>query len=111
MQCYCCQREIASARKVKLRPWRGDEEDIGGPYSAAYKSYREDMTYRWAVICQACYSTLDNYSGLAEVGGKLFNIAGASRCDKASTIDEKKYRAFLRKEATKLGLDLEDEAG
>ncbi len=107
MWCYCCNREMTSARKVKLRPWR-DNWGPGGPDSAAYKSYEEEMTYRWGVICQACYSTLDNEAGLAEVAGKLFNLAGASRGDKAATIDEAKYKVFRRKEAAKLGLDLED---
>ncbi len=107
MRCYRCDREMTSARKVKLRPWRDGWGD-GGPDSAAYKSFVEDMTYRWGVICQACYSTLDNEAGLAEVAGKLFNLAGASRGDKAATIDEAKYKVFQRKEAAKLGLDLED---
>ena len=98
---------MTSARKVKLRPWR-DDWGSGGPDSAAYKSFVEDMTYRWGVICQACDSTLDNEAGLAEVAGKLFNLAGASRGDKAATIDEAKYKVFRRKESAKLGLDLED---
>ena len=68
------------------------------------------MTYRWAVVCQACYSTLDNATGLAEVGGKPFNIAGASRGDSAARIDEATCRAFRRKEAAKLGYDLQGDA-
>ncbi len=108
MTCYCCGREMTSARKVKLRPWR-DDWGPGGPDSAAYKSIVEEMTFRWAVICQACYSTLDNYSGRAEVSGRLFNLAGASRGDKAATIDEAKYRKFRRREAEKLGISLDDE--
>jgi len=77
--------------------------------SAAYKSIVEEMTYRWAVICQACFSTLDNYSGLAEVSGRLFNLAGASRGDRAATYDDAKYRKFQRREAEKLGIMLGDE--
>ncbi|QDV37380.1 hypothetical protein [Tautonia plasticadhaerens] len=61
------------------------------------------------MICQACYSILDNDSGMAEVGGKAFTIAGASRGDKAATIDEAKYRRFRRKEAARLGLDMDDD--
>ena len=110
MWCYCCNREMTSARKVKLRPWRDYDPDLGGPESPAYKSYEEEMTFRPAVICQACYSTLDNAAGLGQVAGKLFNLAGASRIDKAPTIDEAKYRAFQRKEAAKLGLDLGEES-
>ena len=32
------------------------------------------MTFRWAVICQACYSILDNEYGLAEVAGAPLNL-------------------------------------
>ena len=109
MECYCCGSPVATARKVKLRPWRDYDASQDGPDSAAYQSYLEEMTYRWAVICQACYSTLDNYSGRAEVSGSLFNLAGASRADRAATIDEAKYRKFRRQEAAKLGLVLDDE--
>ena len=100
---------MTTARKVKIRPWREFDPSSGGPDSAAYKSYIEEMTYRWSVICQRCYSTLDNYSGLAEVAGKLFNIAGASRADKAAIIDEVKYRKFQRREAEKIGLSLDED--
>ena len=79
MRCNCCDREMTSARKVKLRVMRDYDERLGGPDSPAYKSYEEEMAYRWVVICLACYSTLDNEAGLAEVAGKLFNLAGASR--------------------------------
>lgn len=96
---------MTSARKVKLRPWRVYDPRLGGPDSAAYASYVEEMTYRWAVICQACDSTLDNESGLAELAGGPFHLAGASRGDKAATIDERGYRRFRRREAEKLGLD------
>jgi hypothetical protein len=105
MRCYCCERELTSARKVKLRRWRVYDPSRGGPDSPAYQSYEEEMAHRWAVICQACYSILDNEYGLAEVAGAPFNLAGSSRGDKAATIDERKYQAFRRKEAAKLGLD------
>jgi hypothetical protein len=110
MRCYCCDCEIRLARKVRLRPWREYDPQRGGPRSAAYESYKEEMTYRWAVICQACYMALDNSLGISEIGGRLFNLAGASRGDKAATIDEPKYWEFRRKEAAKLGLDLEKDA-
>jgi hypothetical protein len=99
---------LGSARKVKLRPVREFDPRLGGPDTAAYKSYVEEMTYRWAVICQACYSILDNEIGMAEVAGDLYNLAGASRGDQATTIDEDQYAKFRRKEAAKLGLDSND---
>jgi hypothetical protein len=99
---------MATARKVKIRPWRDWELGVVSPDSAAYMSYKEEMAYRWSVSCQRCYSILDNESGLAEIGGKLFNIAGASRGDKAATIDEDKYRKFRRREAEKIGLSLDE---
>lgn len=109
MECYCCGKEIKIARKVKLRKWRDLSPDIliYGPDSPQYMAFKEEMTYRWAVICNACYRILDNYSGRAEIPGHgLFNLAGKSRGDQATTIDEAKYRAFQRKEAKKLGIDL-----
>lgn len=51
-----------------------------------------------------------DYYGVPEIAGKRFNIAGASRDDKAATIDEAKYRKFQIKEAQKLGLDLGEES-
>ena len=90
MQCHCCDREIGSARKVKLRPWVAFDPKVAGPDSPADQSYEEEMTFRWAVVCQGCYTTLDNEAGLGEVSGKLWNLAGASGGDKATTIDEKK---------------------
>jgi hypothetical protein len=110
MRCYCCDRQLTSARKVKLRPLPDFDPSRGGPASAAYKAYREETTYRWAVICQACYSTLDNYLGAAEIGARMFTMAGASRGDRATTIDEAKYRKLQKQEAAKLGLDLKDES-
>lgn len=109
MQCYCCGAEIALARKVKLRATRDYDPENGGPGSAAYQSYQEEMTFRWSVVCQTCYSTLDNQAGVAEISGTEYNIAGQSRGDKAATIDEAKYRGFQRTEAEKLGLTLDDE--
>jgi hypothetical protein len=111
MQRYCCDTETATGRKVKIRPWLNGWGS-GGPDSAAYMSFQEEMTYRWSVICQGCYccySTLDNESGRAEVAGKLFNLAGASRFDRATTVSEAQYRKFRRREAEKLGLTLDDE--
>jgi hypothetical protein len=60
------------------------------------------------VICQACYSILDSWIGVAEISGKSFNIAGASRKDRAATIDERRYREFRRREAEKLGMTLDE---
>jgi hypothetical protein len=65
------------------------------------------MTYRWAIICQGCYLTLDNDCGRAAVGDKEWNLAGRSRGDKAAVVNEAKYLAFLRREAAKLGVELE----
>ncbi len=56
-------------------------------------------------MCLACYRTLDNHNGNAEIGAKAFNIAGASRGDKAAIIDETKYEKWQKRERAKLGLD------
>jgi hypothetical protein len=107
MRCYCCEQEIVLARKVKLRPVRDYDPSQGGPDSVAYQSYCEDMTFRWAFICKACYCKLDNEIGVAEIPGHgEFNLGGASRGDKAATVDEAKYQRFQRKEAERMGLEL-----
>jgi len=106
MTCYCCGEGMKLARKVKLRPWRVYDPDWGGPDSAAYRSYVEDMTYRWAFICHACYRLLDNEDGRAEIPGRgYFNLAGASRGDKAAIVDEAKYQRFQRQQAERMGLE------
>ena len=111
MRCFCCNRELTSARKVKIRLWVDFDPTQGGPESPAYQAYKEAITYRWSVICQGCYSTIDGtVAGFAKIGGKRFNLAGASRGDKATTINEEQYRKFQRKEAAKLGLDLGEES-
>jgi hypothetical protein len=106
MRCYCCKQEIAVARKVKLRPWRDFHPSQGGPDSVAYQSYCDEMTFRWAFICNACYRRLDNGSGRAEIlGHGEFNLAGASRGDKAAVVNEAMYRQFQRREAERMGLE------
>jgi hypothetical protein len=106
VRCYCCDRDVPVARKAKIRPWLDtDLSHTTGPDDPAYIQYREQMTYRWAVVCNACYRILDNRSGLDEINGKLWNIAGASRGDKAAVLDERKYAVWQRREAQKLGLD------
>src|SRR5207237_4086045 len=105
MQCYCCAAEMAEARKVKLRVWR-ECNPLQMVNQAAYLSYKEETTFRWAIICQACYGQLDNAIGMAAIAGRTFNLAGASRGDKAALLDEAKYQAFLRRQAAQLGLDL-----
>jgi hypothetical protein len=106
MRCYCCDRKIALARKVKLRPFRDFDPRQGGPNSAAYQSYLKDLTFRWAFVCQVCYAILDNRTGAAEIETRVFNIAGVSRGDKAPVVDEAKYQAFQRREAGKMGLEI-----
>jgi hypothetical protein len=64
------------------------------------------MTYRWAVICNACYRILDNVCGVDEIAGKAWGIAGASRGDKAAVLDERKYAAWQHREAQELVLDI-----
>jgi hypothetical protein len=105
MRCYCCEADVDVVRKVKLRRIRQPPDPAGGPNSPAWQFHRRETTYRWAVICLGCYRILDNHMGLAEIGGKAFNIAGQSRGDKAAVLDEMKYRLWQKKESRKLGLD------
>lgn len=72
----------------------------------AYQSYREDMTYRWAFICNACYRQLDNESGLDKIPGRgYFNLSCTSRGGKAPVVDEAKYQKFQRRLAKQMGLE------
>ncbi len=111
MQCYCCQASTALGRKVKLRRWRDAPEGFAADPSKAVASgaaeaYREEMTYRWSVVCLECYRTLDNEMGLAEIPGRgRFNIASVSRQDKAAVVDDEKWQKFQRQQAKKLGLE------
>ena len=113
MHCFCCNSKIEIARKAKVRrcveytPTRtevGDWSEFTPQELAAYTAYREQMTYRWAVICHPCYRRVDNDRGAAQIGNAYFNIAGVSRRDKATVMDERKYRAWQEREARKLGL-------
>jgi hypothetical protein len=109
MQCFCCDRELTSARKAKVRQLFDNGPVVDGKDSAAYKAYREATAYRWRVVCQACFSTLDNYAGNDWIDGRWFSMESVSRSDKATTIDEIRYRAWQRREAAKPGIELEDD--
>ena len=105
MRCFCCDEDIALARKVKLRPWRDFDIGPNGTFDpAGYAFYKKEMTYRWAFICLSCYVTLDNESGLAVTGTGPFNLAGCSRGGKAPVVDESEYQAFQRRQAARMGL-------
>ncbi len=108
MNCHCCQLPLSMARKVKLRPWRELDAELAPPGSEARDAYEEEMVYRWAVVCPACYLALDNITGIAEVGGRLYQMAGTSRADRAATIDEAGYRAFVDELASNPGLRVDE---
>jgi len=44
--------------------------------------------------------------GVAAIGARLFNLAGASRGDRAPVLDEAKYQAFERRQTARIGLQL-----
>ena len=99
---------MAVARKAKVRHAPHYDPARGGPESAAYQSYAEELTYRWAVVCPGCYAQLDSPAGVATLGGKFFTMAGQSRRGRAVTLTEETYRVWQRREAAKLGLDLDE---
>ncbi len=70
----------------------------------AFKAYVEEGTYRWAVVCPACYQELDSWDGRAEIAGRIYNIAGASRMGRAAVYDDEKYGKWLRRDAARRGL-------
>jgi hypothetical protein len=94
MNCFGCGREVSVARKVKIRRWCDYEAWRGGPDSASYLAFEEEMTFRWGVVCPSCYLTLDNETGAAEISGRMFNLAAASRGDRARTITTSQYLAW-----------------
>ena len=59
------------------------------------------------VICEECYCAIDNRFGVEAIGFNSFNLAGVSRLGKGTIIDEAKYVQFQRREAIKLGIDLQ----
>jgi hypothetical protein len=71
----------------------------------AWHAYIENTTFRWAVVCLACYGHLDHETGCAEIGSHPYNLTGAFWCGKAAVVDEAKYQVFLRKVAAKLGIE------
>jgi hypothetical protein len=74
------------------------------PDDPAFKAYVQDTTYRPAFVCPGCYHALDSVDGLAEIGGKTYNIAGKSRGGKAPVYDDEKRRAAERRQADRDGL-------
>ena len=80
MQCFCCGRDgLTSARKAKARELFDNGPVGDGKESAAYKAHREQSAYRWRVICQACYSLMDNrLLGDAWIVGRWFSLEGIS---------------------------------
>jgi hypothetical protein len=91
MQCQCCDREVKVVRKVKLRtlasPYFGDTASAIADLCDGELSGCRCDKYRWSVICPGCYHTLDNEYGIAAISGSLFNIAAASRRDRARTLN------------------------
>src|SRR5689334_6951143 len=104
MQCFCCDQDVPAGRKAKSRRWVDYDPSRGlDKESAAYQAYVEQMTYRWAFLCEDCYRRLDNQCGSAVIAGHKFSLAGQSRWDRARTIYAAQYQAFRRREAAKLG--------
>jgi hypothetical protein len=95
MQCRCCDREVKVVRKVKLRtlasPFFGDTASALDALGDGGLSGCRCDEYRWSFVCPGCYHTLDNEYGIAAISGSLFNIAGASRRDRARTLNEAMY--------------------
>jgi hypothetical protein len=104
MRCHCCSRQVPLGRKVKLRPFVDLVffSDLPDPFS--YHAYVENMTFRWSFVCFACYRIIDSFDGTGQIDGKIWNLAGRSRGDRAAVVDEARWRAFERREADKLGL-------
>ncbi len=106
MNCFCCNNEVPLAKKVKIRRLIDYDPAQGGPESPQYKSFKEESTYRWSVICLPCYIKLDNDYGFCEINSREFSIAGCSRKDRARVMNQDDYQKWQVREAAKIGLDL-----
>src|SRR4051812_38230145 len=109
MKCHCCDRELPLLRHVQLRggPTAVPPGGFRAPDDPAYIRYREEHTYRSAFVCPACYDVLDSVTGMGEIGGRVYNIAGRSRGRKAPLYNQVKYDAFMRRKAREMGIDLD----
>lgn len=104
MICYCCNREIRVARKVKVRRLT-DLPKLSEPISKdhpAIVSHTEQNTYRWGIVCPGCYLRLDNELGVEVIAGQEFNISSVSRFDRARCITENDYQRWQGRQADKL---------
>lgn len=115
MKCFCCDSDHPLLYHVKLRGdvqipgggGPGNPAPFTGPNDPAYQAYTNNGTYRSAFICPKCYTTLDNDYGVTEIGNRTYGIAGASRGQRAALYDEKKYAAFQKRQAAKMGIQID----
>jgi hypothetical protein len=54
-----------------------------------------------------CYDYLDNETGEAIIGSKLFGIAVSSKSGQAPVVNDDDYRRFQREAAASLGIDVD----
>jgi hypothetical protein len=109
MKCYCCDDEVDQAYHVKLR---GDVSAapagrFPSPTDPAYLTYCKQATFRSAFVCARCYAILDSDDGTGAIGGRAYGISGRSRCGQAALYNETKYRAFQRRQAGRMGMELD----
>lgn len=96
---------MAAMAAKKTGPWT--------PQEIAYmEQHRKTMTYRRAFVCCACYAAMDRDGcGCCVVArdgkARLFGLAGASRGDKAATVNVKQFAAFQRRIAKRAGFSLD----
>ncbi|MFY7953076.1 MAG: hypothetical protein ACOVT5_11265 [Armatimonadaceae bacterium] len=106
MKFYCCEREVTLVRRVQLR---GDVTAVPttntSPDDPAYLGYKENTTYRTAFVCPGCYGVLDSPTGTGRIEGRVYGIAGRSRGARAAVYNQTKYDAFVRRQASDLGID------
>jgi hypothetical protein len=117
MICFCCAAEIPLARKVKIR-WIAMTglvakiprvPVLGGKAIELARFRASDVPgWQWTVVCPNCYRLLDNWTGMTEMGVRTFALAGVSRCDKASLIDDRKFLAWQQREARKQGIEVDN---
>ncbi len=59
MDCFCCRKNVAKGRHVKLRGDVRKGSSLAHLDEAAFIAYQEDTTFRSSFVCEGCYVDLD----------------------------------------------------
>ncbi len=130
VSCHTCGDDVAVVRSVRIKlvpghrlinvilaPGVVSKEvidlasfDWTGPDDPAYLQFRKNAATRRSFICEKCYRALNTLDGVAEISrdGKLhlWSMSVPSRDGKAAVYNKRKWLAYQKRIANKLGIDL-----